>query len=75
MEEGEQIMVNELIILLSDQQQQELIKRANQANYDDDLSYLQLQLNNWLENESDEGIGKALAKAMDDKARLEHTEK
>ncbi len=52
-------MINELIILLSDKQQQELIKRANQANYEDDLEYLQLHLNEWLK----------------DGNRLEHCEK
>lgn len=52
-------MINELIILLSDKQQKELIKRAKAAGYDDDLAYLQLHLNEWLS----------------DGVRLEHTEK
>lgn len=60
-------MINELIILLSDKQQQELIKRANQASYEDDLAYLQEHISEWLKN--DDEIAKALA------ARLIHTEK
>lgn len=52
-------MINELIIVLSDKQQQELIKRANQASYDDDLEYLQKHIFEWL----------------NDKNRLTHKEK
>ena len=52
-------MVNELIILLSDQQQQELIRQAKQASYDDDLAYLQLKIDEML---------------RDDSARLTHKE-
>lgn len=41
-------MVNELIILLSDQQQAELIKKAQAVGEDDDLRYLQLHISDWL---------------------------
>jgi len=52
-------MINELIIILSDKQQAELIKRAEAAGYDDDLAFLQLHLDGWL----------------NDSNRLEYTEK
>ena len=77
-------MINELIINLSDKQQQELIKRANQENYDDDLAYLQLHLNEWLGirpaaetklKKEDEGIAAAMAKKISDDLRLSHCEK
>jgi hypothetical protein len=68
-------MIREYVIVLSEKQYKSLIERSDEANFTCELAYLQLQLNNWLENESDEGIGKALAKAMDEKARLEHTKK
>ena len=41
-------MVNELIILLSDKQQASLIEKAKANGYDDDLSYLQLKINEML---------------------------
>lgn len=41
-------MINELVIILSDKQQAELISRAQDANYDDDLEFLQVHLNSWL---------------------------
>ena len=43
-------MINELIILLTDKQQASLIEKAKANGYDDDLSYLQLHLNEWLSN-------------------------
>lgn len=46
-------MINELIVLLSDKQQQTLIKRARQASYEDDLEYLHLHLSEWLEDDSE----------------------
>ena len=52
-------MINELIIILSDKQQKELIARTEAAGMDDDLAFLQLHLNDWL----------------NDSNRLEHTEK
>ena len=52
-------MVNELIILLTDKQQAELIKRSEAEGVDDDLAFLQSHLNKWL----------------NDSNRLEHTEK
>lgn len=72
-------MINELIILLSDKQQKELIKRAEKAGYDDDLQYLQLRLNEWLNSDvsfnSNNNIAKALAKGISEAKRLTHTEK
>ena len=53
-------MVNELIILLSDKQQASLIEKAKANGYDDDLSYLQLKIDEILK---------------DDSARLDHCEK
>ena len=41
-------MINELIIVLSDKQQAELIKRSEAAGYDDDLEFLQRHLDLWL---------------------------
>jgi len=52
-------MVNELIILLTDKQQAELIKRSEAAGVDDDHNFFQMHVNSWL----------------DDSNRLEHTEK
>lgn len=60
-------MINQLIIILTDKQQAELIKRAEKAGYDDDLEYLQIHLSDWLKDNSN--IAEALAK------RLAHTEK
>lgn len=66
------MMINELIILLSDKQQAELIKRAEKAGYDDDLAYLQLHLDKWLKSNS---VAEALAKGVSEAKRLTHTEK
>ena len=41
----------------------ELIKRTEKADYDDDLEYLQLHLNNWLKD----GIAKALTEGLCEK--------
>ena len=41
-------MVNELIILLSDKQQASLIEKAKANGYDDDLAYLQLKIDEML---------------------------
>jgi len=59
--------IREYIIILTDQQDKELVRRSEAEGYDDDLEYLQLHLDSWLK--SDDDIGKALA------ARLSHTEK
>lgn len=68
-------MINELIILLSDKQQAELIRKAKEANMDDDLAYLQLHLNEWLGirpsaetklKKEEEGMAEALAQKMGD---------
>ena len=53
-------MINELIIILSDQQQAALIEKAKAAGYDDDLSWLQIKIDEILK---------------DDSARLSHKEK
>ena len=50
----------ELIVILSDKQQEELEKRATKAGYVDELEYLNLHLDRWLKPDED---------------RLEHTEK
>ena len=70
-------MINQLIIILTDKQQAELIKRAEAENYDDDLEYLQLHLNDWLKEtkEMPDIIGDALAREINDRKRLDHTEK
>lgn len=71
--------ISELIILLSDKQQKELIKRAEKAGYDDDLQYLQLRLNEWLNGDvsfnPNDNIAKALAKGISEAKRLPHSEK
>lgn len=46
-------MINELIIILSDKQQAELIKRSLAADNDDDHNYLQSHINEWLKPERD----------------------
>ena len=66
--------INELFVLLSDKQQKELCKRAELAGYDDDLAFLQLNINQWLEVPC-ETIADGLAKALNEQARLFHTEK
>lgn len=53
-------MINELIILLTDKQQAELLKRSEAAGSICDLDYLQSHLNEWLQ---------------DDSKRMEHKEK
>jgi len=52
--------IRELIIILSEQQEKELIKRAEAAGIDDDLAHLQSHISDWL---------------RDDSARLSHNEK
>jgi len=44
-------MIREYIVLLTDQQDKELVKRAEDEGYDDDLEYLQLHLDSWLKPE------------------------
>ena len=58
---------NELFILLSDKQSKELCKRSELAGYDDDLSFLQLNINQWLDTGT---IADGLAKALNEQARL-----
>ena len=53
-------MISEFIVILNEKQTNTLIKRAMDANYINDLDYLQEHLNKWLE---------------DDSKRLNHTEK
>lgn len=41
----------ELIIILTDKQQEELERRADNSEHYSELEYLQLHLNEWLKNE------------------------
>jgi len=62
-------MLREYIIILSDKQDKILVKRANDAGYDDDMIYLQEHINNWLNDDT------IMEKALKEAARLKHCEK
>lgn len=59
--------MKERIIILSDKQEAELIRRADALGFDD-CDFLQLHLNKWLKTDS-------IEKALTDGLRLNHTEK
>lgn len=46
-------MIREYVIVLTDQQDKALIKKAEAAGYDDDLAYLQLKIDEMLKPERD----------------------
>jgi len=46
-------LITEYILVLTDKQSKELIKRSEAANVDDELQYLQEHIFNWLKTERD----------------------
>ena len=46
-------MINQLIIILTDPQQKQLIKKMEAANMDDDHACMQNHINDWLKDDSE----------------------
>jgi len=67
-------MIREYIVVLSDKQYEKLLELSEKAGEQDELAHLQEKIAGWLNDDSNEGIAKALAKGMSDAKRLTHKE-